>query len=138
MATFIVKSKDIAEVAENIEIDADQLPLLPEDELDVLSEIITVLVELRRGTRVEADQNVTFSRGPRLINEVYETMMIYARAMKQDTNITQSTRCSSRVIRMTEITKVKPARKSMAKTDFDRDVTRKVYITKNTAKDLDS
>ena len=50
---------------------------MSEMERDRLAEIITVLAEVRRVARqLEADRKVTMSRGPRILSELYETLLV--------------------------------------------------------------
>lgn len=82
MLNYITEFDNICKVAEELDISSDDLPSMNREELNVLADVIHVLAEVRRVARqLEADRAVTMSRTPRLIRELYETLMVMSGKM---------------------------------------------------------
>lgn len=85
MITHVTRSETIATVATKPKIPQGQLPLMTQEQENLLAEFITVLREVRRVAReLEADKKVSMSCAPRLIRELYETLLILACGMLPD------------------------------------------------------
>lgn len=66
-----------------IAVDTEKLPRLVGDQKNILEEFIVVLEEVRRvASLIEADREVEMSRAPRLLLELYETLMVMEGKMR--------------------------------------------------------
>ena len=80
--TYKTKIDNTCKVAEELNLASDDLFSMSRDERKVLADITFVLAEIRRVARhLEADRAVTMSRTPRLIPELYKTLMVMSGKM---------------------------------------------------------
>lgn len=86
MVIYLTDIDHIEAVREEMKIESTSLPTLNIEEQNTLAEFIKVLREFRRVARqLEADRNVTMSRSPRLLRELYETLLIMGGEMDHNT-----------------------------------------------------
>ena len=79
MSRHLARSEEISAVASELNIRQSQLAIMSKEQENILAEYVTVLGELRRVARqLEADRKVTLSRAPRLLRELYETILLMA------------------------------------------------------------
>lgn len=83
--THLTCSEKITSVATKLKIRLSQLPIMTQEQENFIAEFITVLREIQSVTReLEADKMVSMSRAPRLIREMYETLLILPSGMLPD------------------------------------------------------
>eukprot|EP00178_Gracilaria_changii_P018359 TRINITY_DN5240_c0_g1_i1.p1 TRINITY_DN5240_c0_g1~~TRINITY_DN5240_c0_g1_i1.p1 ORF type:complete len:324 (-),score=45.96 TRINITY_DN5240_c0_g1_i1:1162-2133(-) len=79
MSVYLCRINTINAVVQQLNISSEDIPSLTTKQQDVLAEFVSVLAEVRRVARqLEADRKVTMSRAPRLLRELYETLLIIA------------------------------------------------------------
>lgn len=77
LSSYLSCYDEIMAVAGELEVPSSRLRRLSTDELNTIAEFVTVLNEIRRVARqLEADRKVTMSRAPRILRELYETLLI--------------------------------------------------------------
>ena len=82
MITYLTCFDDVKMVDLQLGIFSEDIPPLPEEKQNTLSEIISVLAEVRRVTcNHEENRKLTMYRSPRLIHELHDTMRILAGEM---------------------------------------------------------
>ena len=87
MLAYLSRTDNISAVVHELDISSEQVPSLSEDQKDLLAEFVHVLADIRRVARqLEADKKVTLSRAPRLLHELYETLLIMAGEMSSYTD----------------------------------------------------
>ena len=95
MLKYLSQLDNIAKVADELNIPPSEVPRLSNEERTTLSDFIKVLAEVRRVARqLEADTKVTMSRAPRLLRELYETMLILGGLMERNQDGYYSTQLS--------------------------------------------
>lgn len=104
-----------------------------------MAEFIKILSEVRRVARqLEADRKVTISRPPRLLRELYETLLIIASEMTH----TRASYYDAQPVAVLNALDTASGRSSqacipsVAISDVEREATRKIRLTKRAAKDL--
>lgn len=79
MTTYLTRGNNISDITTSISISATDIPSLSQGQKDTLAEFILVLAEVRRVTRqLEAEKKVPMSRAPKLLRELYGTLLIMA------------------------------------------------------------
>lgn len=139
MKTHMGRLDDIVTVVGELEIPHSQVPIFSEEQQNTMAEFIVILDEVRRVSRqLEADRTVTMSRAPRLLKELYETLLIISGNMQH----TQSSYfCPSNEAELEDSDDVSAESSharipSIAESDSARDVLRKKRLTRHAPKQL--
>ena len=140
ISTYSCLLHTIYAVAQELNIDNDDLSTRAEDQPDVLAEFITVLAEVRRVARqLEADGKVTMSRAPGLLRKLHETFLIMGSDMLPASSVAQTAdniyffdEDSEDLLQVVAL----PKHPSTASADKLRDEARLIILKKNHSKSI--
>lgn len=139
MTTYLTRLNDIDHVKKTLDITDMELPSLSSSQQNTLAEFIIVLGEVRRVARqLEADKYVTLSRAPRILRELYETLLILSGNMSVSTFNGEDVDARILLDDLSDISTetALPCRQSTAQYDQERDYVRSMTLQKSTAKEL--
>lgn len=138
MLSYLTLYDEIMTVANKNGITSSKIQRLSVDQRNTLGEYISVLSEVRRVARqLEADRKVTMSRTPRLLRELFETLLIMAGDMiKNDTPYYEKSGVLSLDESDMQADSSHATIGGIAISDKDRDEARGVLLVKPQAKQL--